>query len=519
MNEPKTVVGAFQRLQAGDALGALEIAHAIAAEQPGNARARLVAGIALRGLGRFDEAKAALEAAAALDARDYAPAYELGLLHDRRGDAAAALAHFERAATLKPAFAPAQYAAGMNRLARKEWDVALGRFDAVLQLDARNAEAHAARAQALHGAGRLVEAEESFRRAIAIDPGHLFSLRTLGRYGVNRGDFAEAARFFGAALVRDPADAALPVFLAQAELLLGRWEAGWAAYRRRETRVEFEAARQREAKPYRVPGKDEIAGRPVLLVAEQGLGDILFFLRFAPMLRAASRLAFAGDARLHPLLACTGLFEELAVDRGALSGRYDVELLTGDLPVFARSGEPTPGSLRIEPDAERMRRWSEKLGKLGPHPWTGATWRAGTPGDVLANGLYKAAPIEALFAALKPAGGTVVAIQRKPAADELAQAAHALGAPVHDFSAMNDDLEDALALLAVLDRHVGVSNTNMHLAALAGKTARVLMPFPPEWRWGIAGASPWYPGFEVFRQLPGGDWKPALAALAASGKN
>lgn len=517
MSEPKSVVGAFQRLQAGDALGALEIARAIAVEQPGNARARLVAGIALRGLGRLDEAKVALDAAAALDPRDHAPAYELGLLHDRRGDAPAALAQFERALTLKPAFVPAQYAAGMNRLARKDWDVALERFDAVLKLDARNAEAHSARAQALHGAGRLVEAEESFRRAIAIDPGHAFSLRTLGRYGVSRGDFAEAARFFGAALAREPADAALPIFLAQAELLLGRWDSGWSAYRRRDTRLAFEAARRREAKPYRVPAMDEIAGRPALLVAEQGLGDILFFLRFAPRLRAASRLAFAGDARLHPLLARTGLFDELATDRAALPGRYDVEILTGDLPAFARAGEPTPPSLRIEPDAARVTRWTSRLEKLGPRPWTGVTWRAGTPGDVLTHGLYKTAPIDALFAALKPPGGTVVAIQRLPAPEELAQAARALGAPVHDLSAMNDDLEDALALLAVLDRHVGVSNTNTHLAALAGKTAQVLMPFPPEWRWGAAGASPWYPGFEVFRQLPGGDWKPALAGLTAVG--
>jgi hypothetical protein len=79
---------------------------------------------------------------------------------------------------------------------------------------------------------------------------------------------------------------------------------------------------------------------------------------------------------------------------------------------------------------------------------------------------------------------------------------------------MNDDLEDALALLDVLDDYVGVSNTNTHLRAALGKTAQVLVPFPPEWRWGTAGdESPWFPGFRVLRQTPQRTWDAALAGL------
>jgi hypothetical protein len=75
------------------------------------------------------------------------------------------------------------------------------------------------------------------------------------------------------------------------------------------------------------------------------------------------------------------------------------------------------------------------------------------------------------------------------------------GREVHDFSAWNDDLEDALALMGVLDEYAGVSNTNMHLRAGLGRTANVLVPFPPEWRWqGTGGESPWFP---AARSLPG----------------
>jgi hypothetical protein len=85
---------------------------------------------------------------------------------------------------------------------------------------------------------------------------------------------------------------------------------------------------------------------------------------------------------------------------------------------------------------------------------------------------------------------------------------------VHDFTDLNDDLEDMLALLTLIEEYVGVSNTNMHLRAAAGRTARVLVPRPAEWRWLNAGrASPWFPGFALYRQSLQGDWRAAFAAL------
>jgi hypothetical protein len=53
----------------------------------------------------------------------------------------------------------------------------------------------------------------------------------------------------------------------------------------------------------------------------------------------------------------------------------------------------------------------------------------------------------------------------------------------------------------------------MHLAAAAGATADVLVPYPPEWRWRRSGESPWFPGFRVHRQSPDSDWSGALAGL------
>jgi len=69
-------------------------------------------------------------------------------------------------------------------------------------------------------------------------------------------------------------------------------------------------------------------------------------------------------------------------------------------------------------------------------------------------------------------------------------------------------------LLCALDDYVGVSNTNMHLMAAVGGTARVLLPFPPDWRWMLEGdESPWFPGFRIYRQTPDKDWSRAMERL------
>lgn len=503
---------AFRLLQAGDAARALAIAQALAAADPRNARAPLAAGIALRALGRLEESRAALEHASALAPTDYAPAFELGVLLEMLGRADDSIAQFERSAALRPAFVPAHLAAGVQRYRRGDWAGAAERFRAVLALEPRHPEALVNLGLALGEQGRHDESAATLESAIRADPRHLEALLALGRRCVSRGDYARAAELFQAAAALAPADPDLPLYVAQALLLLGRWQEAWEPwYARRDSRVAFERACAAAGRPYRVPRIAELGGANVALVGEQGLGDILFFLRFAPRLRGAvRRLAFAGNARLHPILARTGVFDALSEAPAA----DEVPILVADLPVALQLGEDVfAPSLRAPPDPARVERLHAQLSAAGPRPWIAVTWRSGTPRSRSKEALSKTIPVADLFAALANVRGTVFAFQRGATGEELGNASRALGRPVHDLSHASEDLEDALAVVSLADRHVAVSSTNMHLAALAGRTAEVLVPFPPEWRSRAAGDSPWFPGFAILRQEPDGDWGPALAGI------
>jgi tetratricopeptide (TPR) repeat protein len=538
---------AFRLLQAGDAAGALQVARAVAAAEPRNARAALAAGMALRALGRFEESRTALEQASALAPADHAPAFELGALSEAQGHAEESIAHYERAVSLRPSFGAARLAAGLQRYRRGEWARAAGHFDAVAELEPRNVAAlvnlglalgeqgrheesraaieraiaaDPADANARHAMGWLMdrmgrapEAMARYEEALARDPRHFESLRALGRRCASRGDYARAADLFRAAAALAPADPDLPLYVAQALLLLGRWREAWEPwYARRDSRVAFEAAAAQAGRPYRVPRGAHLAGANLVLVGEQGLGDTLFFLRFAPRLRAiAKRLAFAGDARLHPILARTGLFDALS----SAPAEGEVPLLVADLPVALDLGEDVfAPSLRAPPDASRIEALRARLAAAGPRPWIAATWRSGTPRERSKQALSKNIPVAELFGALARLPGTVFALQRGARAQELAAASEALGRPVHDLSDAAEDLEDALAIAALVDRHVAVSSTNVHLASLAGAAVEVLVPFPPEWRSRPQGDSPWFPGFAMLRQRPDGGWEEALARIA-----
>ncbi|MGZ5649903.1 MAG: tetratricopeptide repeat protein [Usitatibacter sp.] len=507
--------GVVHQLQ-GDTAQALACFQRAGLLRPGFFAAHFSAGLLQFERRDWEAAAASFRAALAIDVANVEALLNLGQALVEQGHHAAGEAAIARALALDPSHAAGRHALGWAMHRGGRIAEALTHFRAAAAANPREPGLQLAVAKALADLGRHDEAEPAFVRALATDPDHFPTLWTFGRYSVARGNFTRAATLFAEALRRAPDDEALPMFLAQVELLLGRWDAAWSAYAKRAPRRQFERSLAAAGSSYRLPVLSEVAGRDITLVAEQGLGDILFFLRHGPLLKdAGARLHFAGEPRLHSLLARANLFESFqsSADPAALASA--TPLLVGDLPaMLSASGTRFPPSISIPPDPERIARWRVKLEAAGPRPWIGVTWRAGTRGDVVANALDKAVPADRLFACLAPLGGTVVALQRRIEDGELPAASRTLGREVHDFSGANDDLEDALALVSILDRHIAVSNTNMHLAQAAGATADVLVPFPPEWRWRIEGDSPWFPGFRVHRQTREGDWSAALAALA-----
>ena len=354
---------------------------------------------------------------------------------------------------------------------------------------------------------RIDEAIEAYARAIAIEPRWMDAYSNLGLALEAAGRNAEAIAAYQQALGREPAFAIAHQNLALALLARGSLSEAWPHYR---WRLAAQGLARQGPDPAATRWPERLEGRSFAVRAEQGLGDALFFLRFAPeAVRRGARLAFRGDARLHSILARTGLFALGLESETAPAAPYE-EVFAGDLPWLLGIEEPSrlPGPLPLQPDPNRVRDWRVKLAALGTAPYVALTWRAGT---VTAGGpsrnLGKDLPPALLGQRLRERRATWISVQRLPGAGEREALSAALGASVHDASFANGDLEEILALISVVDDYVGVSNTNTHLRAGTGGPMRVLVPHPPEWRWGLEGdRSVWFPTAKVERQKVNGRW-------------
>ena len=503
---PRSLAADFSRgsaaLQAGDFDAAERIFRSIVEQEPEAHDAWLALAVIAMNGGLPEVAVEHARRAVDLDRKNARYLNSLGVAYGKAGDFAAAERTLRRALKLKPAYG----------------------------------EAHLNLARTLHKQGRSAESLKEYERAYAIDSSSpamqagVLALYhehgpewTLAALRAAAGDslphpmlvpvYADciadldgpdaAAKWLREVVERAPEERPARYALSLLLLSLGQWREGWMHHL---WRTHVPAAR---AKPEVLAPR--LDGRRILLRAEQGLGDILFFLRFAAELRNRGADVFLEcPPKLVPVLA-----DRIALDPAP---KADLEIWIPDLPSVLQS-DSTPPALALEADDSARGSMRGKLALLGPPPYLGLTWRAGTvekgpPVGLDRRLLSKEVPPTLLGEAVRAWRGTLVSLQRAPTTDELRVLHDAAGAQVHDLSAVNEDLREMLALLAQLDEYVAVSNTNIHLLAGLGGRARVLVPYPPEWRWmRREGESLWFPGFPVYRQASDHDWSAPLRRL------
>jgi Flp pilus assembly protein TadD len=495
---------AARAVDAADWQRAEPLLRRIVAENPGDASAwHMLAVIAIRH-GRPDEAINLCDRAVRLERSNALFLSTLGVAHAEAGHADEATRCFKRALKERPDYAEAHYNLGKvyagigkrieaercytraRRLDPKRADV-LNNLSLLYCQDGRDEEALALLAQARAASPDDETVAINHANALLATAGPAAAIAELTGFVARRPDAAAAHASLGRKLLAE-----------------GRYLGGWREYSWRHGR----AGRSLPAE----------VGR-VLLLPAQGLGDHLFFLRFAGALRARARhIAFLCPDKLLGVLDSLATLDEIRSAR--LPGEFDLELPLDELPgALGETGTPPPVPMSAEPS--RVHAWRARLADLGPPPYLAVTWRAGGKReDAREHGmlgeepLYKEVKLSELAAAVRGWRGSVLIVQRVPLAGECEQFANALGRAAHDVSSANDDLAEMAALLSLVDEYVGVSNTNMHVRAGLARQARVLVPFPPEFRWMHGGTTtPWFPEFLVYRQTSRLDWRATLKSL------
>ena len=386
---------------------------------------------------------------------------------------------------------------------------ALADFDAILKHAPNHREALYNRGTALLDLGRDSEAFDSLDRTVRDAPQHARAWNNRGRalQALNRHQEAVASFEKAIAVDKDYADAHSNMALSL--LTLGALPRGFSEYEWRWKRGGM-ADTRRSYRGRLWLGEFPLGQRTILLPAEQGLGDTIQFVRYAPLLaRAGATVVLEVQAELKTLLATIDGVASCHA-RGEALPAFDLYCPLGSLPLALKTEPSTipADTPYLRADEAHITKWRPTVealpGKRVALAWAG---HARHPND--RNRSIDLKLLEPLFAI---DGISFVSIQHDLRGDD-----SALMARHRNITHVGDkltDMADTAAIAALVDLTIAVDTSVVHLAGAMGRDVWVLLPFSPDWRWTLAGEhTPWYPQARLFRQPTAGDWASVLAAV------
>ncbi|MBV8143689.1 MAG: tetratricopeptide repeat protein, partial [Gammaproteobacteria bacterium] len=429
-----------------------------------------------------------------------------------------ALAPLERAIQLEPRDADARIQRGVALLNLERNAEALESFDQALAVRPDASEVLNNRGIALAAVGRLPEALDSFIRSAVLNGMSADNHTNIGIVLKSLGRHREAAGSFGRALAYRPDDPSAKFALAFLYLTLGEFTLGWPLY---EARFEVPALGN-PARHFGVPrwNGEPLAGRTLLVHAEQGLGDVIQFCRYLPLL-AAQRASVVFEVMpalkallrsLPPSISLVGRGEPLPpVD-------YYCPLLSLPLAFNTRLDTIPAQVPYLSAEPQRTSRWMQRLEEL-PGLRVGVAWQGNLAVEKLIWARGRSIPLAALEPLAQLPGISLVSLQKGPGLEQLRSVPFA--ERITDLSADLDRGPDAFldtaAVMAGLDLVISSDTSVAHLAGALGRPVWTVLAASPEWRWGLERSdSPWYPTMRLFRQTADGDWNPAVTTIAAA---
>jgi hypothetical protein len=248
-------------------------------------------------------------------------------------------------------------------------------------------------------------------------------------------------------------------------------------------------------------------GKTILLHPEQGLGDVIQFVRYAPLVKQRGGTVIVEcPVRLMTLLeSCAGI--DRLVGRGGPLPAFDVQAPLLSLPgIFRTSLADVPAAIPyLWADPALEEQWRRELDGLGGFK-VGIAWQ-GSPSNQYDRD--RSIPLRYFEPLARCAGVRFLSLQKQWGVEQLQEVAERF--PVIDLGSRLDEAAgafmDTAAVMKSLDLVITSDTAVAHLAGALGVRVWVVLAAIPDWRWLLGRSdSPWYPTMRLFRQPSRGDW-------------
>jgi tetratricopeptide (TPR) repeat protein len=505
--------------------------------QPDFAKAHHNLGVALAQQGQDAEAIQSLRRALELKP-DYVEAYyNLGNVFMSQAKHAEAVDCYQRVLEIKPDYYEAYNNLGLSLTELGRLGKAVVFLQQGVRLRPQSAEAHNNLGMALTEQAQWADADACYEQALRIDPNYAEAHVNRGNNFKEQGRLDEALACYQLALWIKPDSGSAHWNRSLAWLQKGDYEHGWAEYEWR--------WRRKQTPPRLLPGPgwdgSPLAGRAILLYMEQGLGDMLQFIRYAALVKERGGTVIVEcPPFLIPLFSrCRGIDQVVA--EGSALPAFDVHAPLMSLPGLLGTTLATiPATVPyLFPEPHLVEEWGRRMKKGGrnhferelpvdlvrepdplemnPDPFfrIGIAWQG--------NRYHKwdrhrSIPLTQFAPLAQLPGVELISLQKGYGSEQVAALAGRF--PVTELAgevnATPGAFMDTAAIMKHLDLVITVDTAIAHLAGGLGVPVWVALSTIADWRWlQKRDDSPWYPTMRLFRQSQLGDWVPVFERMAA----
>jgi tetratricopeptide (TPR) repeat protein len=472
---------------------------------PRNADPYINLGTILQEKGQMNDAIKYYEKALELKPKNAVVHYNLGSAYHKTGQLEKAITFYERTIQLNPS--PSAYNnLGSALLEKGQIDEGIICYKKALQIDPNYANAYCNMGVAFREKRQIDEVIISFYKTIRLNPNHADAYSNLGSILSNKRQLDESIKNYQAALRLNPNHAEAHYGLSLVLLSLGNFIEGLKEHEWRWKSKDFICQYRNFSQPFL--DISVIEGRTIFLYAEQGLGDNIQFIRYAPLIaQRGGNVILECSKELKSLLQNITSISKV-ITYGEQLPEFDMYCPLLSLPfVFNTRVETIPAKIPyITADTELVRKWGKKLHDDNSLFKIGLVW-AGNPKHK--NNYDRSCSLEVFRPLTQCENISFYSLQKGEAGKQAKNSFE--GMNFIDYMDEVHDFADTAALIENLDLIVSVDTAVAHLAGALGKQVWTLLPFAPDWRWMLNREdSPWYPTMRLFRQPSPGDWKSVI---------
>ena len=422
-----------------------------------------------------------------------------------------ALVWFEKAVQKDPNFIPALEHMASVKTSLKQFEEAIELCKKIITLQPKAMDTYATMAEALMNVGRFEEAVAEMKKALELKPWPGI-YQALSNAYARAGQPEVGLEYVDKAIAMDPSNAILHFNKSVILMLMGRLQDAWPEYEWRWKHPRMVGRNRR----FNVPEWDgrPLEGKRILFHAEQGLGDTVFFGRYATLVareKGGVPVMWVQNSMVELAKTIPGV-KEVVGEAGPVPP-VDYHLPIMSLPrVFNTSLETIPTEFPyITANPEKAAHWKEEFAKRTTKFKVGLVWEGGhfQPENFLrSNSLAAYAPLGEV------PNVAFFGLQKGPAENQCENPPKGmdftnLGPSIKDFS-------DTAAILANLDLLISIDTSVVHVAGAMGRPVWMLLAWSPGHMWMFKrDDSPWYPMFRIFRQPAFKDWVSPMERVKA----